>query len=185
MLLPAGLVAKLLLKRYQLLCETVLAASCCFTFESSTMQKPSCYEAFQTKPSQRTPKIINNKRRTKKQGICDNFAKNVTKKRQTKYRNIVFFTKTSKTTQKSRFSSFLTKKPPKNKRDTPCGGRRTRHLVVAAGSEYVCLRGGCVDFRPAKCQNLAGLLCRYSPCCQRDRETSSIFALQGFLQQRY
>ena len=38
-LLPAGLVAKLRLKRYQLLCQPVLAVSCCFTLETSTMQK--------------------------------------------------------------------------------------------------------------------------------------------------
>ena len=39
-LLPAGLVAKLLLKSYQLLCQPVLAVSCCFTSKTSTMQKP-------------------------------------------------------------------------------------------------------------------------------------------------
>ena len=34
-----GPVAKLLLKRYQLLCQPVLAVSCCFTLEMPAMQK--------------------------------------------------------------------------------------------------------------------------------------------------
>ena len=39
----------LLLKRCRLLCEALVAASGCFTFETSTMQKTSSFEAFQTK----------------------------------------------------------------------------------------------------------------------------------------
>ena len=66
-LLPAGLVAKLLLKRYQLLCQPVLAVSCCLTLETSTMPKPRVFEAFQTKNSQLTLKI--------KHGICVTSAK--------------------------------------------------------------------------------------------------------------
>ena len=52
----------LLLKRCRLLGEALVAASCCFTFETSTMQKPRVFEAFQTKTSQRTPKIMKHKR---------------------------------------------------------------------------------------------------------------------------
>ena len=64
----------LLLIRCRLLCEALVAASCCFTFETSTMQKPSCFEAFQIKTSQLTPKSIKITRR-EKHGICDNFEK--------------------------------------------------------------------------------------------------------------
>ena len=44
-----------------------------------------------------------------------------------KPRNVVLFTKTS---QNTGFSCFLTKIPPKHKRRTPRGGRRTCYLVV-------------------------------------------------------
>ena len=44
-----------------------------------------------------------------------------------KPRNVVLFTKTS---QNTGFSCFLLKIPPKHKRRTPRGGRRTCYLVV-------------------------------------------------------
>ena len=68
----------LFLKRCRLLCEALVAASCCFTFETSTMQKPQAFEAFQTKTSQRTPKIIKNKRR--KAWCLRQFRRKATKK---------------------------------------------------------------------------------------------------------
>ena len=53
----------LILERCRLLCEALVAASCCFTFETSTMQKPRVFEAFQTKTSKSTLKINTNQRR--------------------------------------------------------------------------------------------------------------------------
>ena len=41
---------------------TVLAVSCCFTLETSTMQKPRVANAFQTKTSELTRKINKNQR---------------------------------------------------------------------------------------------------------------------------
>ena len=84
----------LLLKRCRLLCEALVAASCCFTFETSTMQKPRVFEAFQTKTSQLTPTII--KKQDEKHGICDNVAKTYPKKQDKKLhtkknRNILLF----------------------------------------------------------------------------------------------
>ena len=46
----------LLLKRCRLLCEALVAASHCFSFETSTMQKPRVFAAFQTKTSKTTQK---------------------------------------------------------------------------------------------------------------------------------
>ena len=96
----------LILKRCRLLCEALVAASCCFTFETSTMQKPRVFEAFQTKTSKLTIKINTNQRR--KAWYLRHFRKNLTNKKEQKTskkraRNIILFTKT---TQKSRFSSF-------------------------------------------------------------------------------
>ena len=47
----------LLLKRCRLLCEALVAPSYCFSFETSTMQKPRVFAAFQTKTSKTTQKI--------------------------------------------------------------------------------------------------------------------------------
>ena len=52
-----GLVAKLRLKRYQLPCQPVLAVSCCFTLETSAMQKA------RVKNFKTDPKINKNQRR--------------------------------------------------------------------------------------------------------------------------
>ena len=76
-------------------------------FETSTMQQPRVFEAFQTKTSQLTLKINKNKKH-EQHGICDTSAKtsptNKTENHgQNKARNIFFFTKT---TQNSGFSSF-------------------------------------------------------------------------------
>ena len=89
----------LLLKRCR------FAASCCLTFETSTMQKPRVFEAFQTKTSQLTLKI--NKKQRRKAWYY-NSAKTSPKNKTKNYfknevRNIVFLTKT---TQNSAFSSF-------------------------------------------------------------------------------
>ena len=127
----------LLLKRYQLLCETVLAASCCFAFETSTMQKPSCFEAIQTKTSQLTPKTI--KHKTRKHMV---FA-TISKKRNQKTKQKTMETKQPKhqlvdeTHTKLKVFKLLTRKPPKNKRHTPRGGGRTRHLVVVVVAAVV------------------------------------------------
>ena len=72
----------LLLKRCRLLCEALVAASCCFTFETSTLQKPRVLEAFQTKTSQLTPKIIKHTRR--KAWYLRRCRKNVSKKQDQK-----------------------------------------------------------------------------------------------------
>ena len=61
----------LLLKRCR------FAASCCLTFETSTMQKPRVFEAFQTKTSQLTLKI---NKKTKTKSMVLQFRKNLTKK---------------------------------------------------------------------------------------------------------
>ena len=52
-----------------------------------------------------------------------------------KPRNVVLFTKTSPNTG---FSCFFTKIPPKHKRRTPRGGRRTCYLVVGVGVGVGC-----------------------------------------------
>ena len=113
-----------------LLCEALVAASCCFTLETSTMQKPRFFEAFQTKTSQLTLKI--NKKQDEKQGICNTFAKTLpNNKNKTQWK-----TKTPKHRvvdeyhTKHRVFKLSTKQPPKNKRHTPRGGRRTCYLVV-------------------------------------------------------
>ena len=64
----------LLLKRCRLLCEALVAASYCFTFETSTMQKPRVFAAFQTKTSKTTQKNQLNKKQEKSM-VCDTFAK--------------------------------------------------------------------------------------------------------------
>ena len=101
-----------LLKRCRLLCEALVAASCCFTFETSTMQKPRVFEAFQTKTSQLTLKINKNQRHGA--WYLRHFRKNITKKQdqttmEKKARNIVFFTKTN---TKCDVFRLLTTKPP-------------------------------------------------------------------------
>ena len=53
----------LILERCRLLCEALVAASRCLTFETSTMQKPRVFEALQTKTSKLTLKINTNQRR--------------------------------------------------------------------------------------------------------------------------
>ena len=68
----------LLLKRCRLLCEALVAASCCFTFETSTIQKPRAFEAFQTQTSQLTLKI--NRKQRRKTWYLRHFRKHVTKK---------------------------------------------------------------------------------------------------------
>ena len=75
MLLPAGLVAKLLLKRYQLLCETVLAASCCFTLNRQPCKNPRVMRLSRQNLRNEPPKSSTIKDEKKTQGICDNFAK--------------------------------------------------------------------------------------------------------------
>ena len=65
----------LILERCRLLCEALVAASCCFTFETSTMQKPRVFQAFQTK-------INTNQRR--KALYLRHFRKNLTNKKENK-----------------------------------------------------------------------------------------------------
>ena len=72
----------LLLKRCRLLCEALVAASYCFSFETSTMQKPRVFAAFQTKTSKTTQKINLNKAR--KAWYLRHFRKNTTKKQEQK-----------------------------------------------------------------------------------------------------
>ena len=123
----------LLFKRCRLLCEALVATSCCFTFETSTMQKPRFFEAFQTKTSQRTPKIINNKRR--KAWYLQQFRK---KKRNPKKRQRTMESKNPKhrlvDENHAKLRVFnvqaFDQKPPQNKRHTPRGGRRTCYLVA-------------------------------------------------------
>ena len=74
-----GLVAKLLLKRYQLLFQPVLAVSGCFTLETSAMQKARVFKASQTKTSKLTLKINTNQRR--KAWYLRDFRKNLTNKK--------------------------------------------------------------------------------------------------------
>ena len=77
-----GLVAILLLKRYQLLFQPVLAVSCCFTLETSAMQKARVSRTFQTKTSKLTLKI--NKNQRLKAWYLRHFRKNLTKKKKKK-----------------------------------------------------------------------------------------------------
>ena len=92
----------LLLKRCRLLCEALVAASYCFTIETSTMQKPRGFAAFQTKTSKTTQKINFKKARTT--WYLRHFRKNATTKTRTtnmgkrKRRHIVLLTKTSQIT---------------------------------------------------------------------------------------
>ena len=65
-----------------LLCEALAAASYCFTFETSTMQKPRVFAAFQTKTSKTTQKISFKKAR--KAWYLRHFRKNATKKQEQK-----------------------------------------------------------------------------------------------------
>ena len=70
----------LILERCRLLCEALVAASCCFTFETSSMQKPRVFEAFQAKTSKLTLKINTNQRR--KAWYLAHFRKNLTNKKE-------------------------------------------------------------------------------------------------------
>ena len=72
----------LLLKRCRLLCEALVAASYCFSFETSTMQKPRVFAAFQTKTSKTTQKI--NLTNARKAWYLRHFRKNATKKQEQK-----------------------------------------------------------------------------------------------------
>ena len=116
----------LILVRCRLLCEALVAASCCFTFETSTMQKPRVFEAFQTKTSKLTLKINTNQRR--KAWYLRHFHKNLTNKKEQKTitkmspkHHLVHGNHT-----KIEVFKLLTKNLPKiNKRHTPRGGRRT------------------------------------------------------------
>ena len=72
----------LLLKCCRLLCEALVAASYCFTFETSTMQKPRVFAAFQTKTSKTTQKI--NLIKARKAWYLRHFRKNATKKQEQK-----------------------------------------------------------------------------------------------------
>ena len=73
----------LLLKRCRLLCEAFVAVSYCFSFETSTMQKPRVFAAFQTKTSKTTQQI--NLKKQEKHGICDTFAKTLPKNKNKKH----------------------------------------------------------------------------------------------------
>ena len=89
--------------------------TCCLTFHTSTMQ---------------TPKL--NKDKTRKPWYLRHFRKNATNNKNKEH----WKTKTPKrravdeNLAKHRVVVFLTKKPPKHKRHTPRGGRRTCYLVV-------------------------------------------------------
>ena len=102
------------------------------TFHTSTMQKPRVFAAFQTKTSQLTPKLNNHK--NTKSMVFATLSQKCSHKTRTKNigkrkaRNVVLLTKTS---QNTGFSCFRPKKPPKHKRHTPRGGRRTCFLAVA------------------------------------------------------
>ena len=114
----------LLLKRCRLPCEALVAASCCFTFETSTMQKPRVFGAFQTKLRNEPPKP--SKIQDEKTWYLRQIRKKCNQKTRPKYygteiRNIVLLTKTTQT--QVRVFKLVTKKPPKNKRHTPRGGR--------------------------------------------------------------
>ena len=56
--------------------------TCCLTFQTSTMQKPRVFAAFQTKTSQLTPKLHNHK--TRKAWYLRHFCQNATKKQEQK-----------------------------------------------------------------------------------------------------
>ena len=86
------------------LCQPVLAVSCCFTLETSAMQKARVFKACQTKTSKLTLKINKNQRR--KAWYLRHFRKNLTKKQDkpiktNKVRSIVFLTKTTQISQKT------------------------------------------------------------------------------------
>ena len=72
----------LILERCRLLCEALVDASCCFTFETSTMQKPRVFEAFQTKTTKLTLKI--NTSKILKAWYLRHFRKNLTDKKEQK-----------------------------------------------------------------------------------------------------
>ena len=63
----------LLLKRCRLLCEALVAASCCFTFETSTIQKPRVLKL--SKQKLRNEPSKSSKIKAEKHGTCDLFAK--------------------------------------------------------------------------------------------------------------
>ena len=124
----------LLLKCCRLLCEALVAASCCFTFETSAMQNFEFLKLSRQKLRNLPPppQIIKHKRR-KKHGICDNFAKtypkNKTKTLWTpQIRNINLLTKT---TQNSGLSSFSPKNRPKIN-DTPRAAADARATFLSS-----------------------------------------------------
>ena len=110
-------------------CGAVVGGGGCLTFHTSTMQKPRVFAAFQTNFAT-DPKIEQTKH--EKHGICDTFAKTLPKNNNKKH----WKTKTPKrrvvgeNLAKHRAFVLSTKKPPKHKRHTPRGGRRTCYLVV-------------------------------------------------------
>ena len=67
------------LKRHQLLFQPVLAVSCCFTLETSAMQKARVFRAFQTETSKLTLKI--NKSQRRKAFYLRHFRKNLSQKK--------------------------------------------------------------------------------------------------------
>ena len=74
------------------------------------------------------PEIINNKRR--KAWYLPQFRKNVTKNQDYKLWKHPTHRLVDDNHTRLRVFRLLTKKPPKNERHTPRGGRRTRYLVL-------------------------------------------------------
>ena len=112
-------------------CVKPLLPSCCFTLETSTMQKPRVFEAFQANTSQRTPKIIKTKRRNT--WYLQQFRKNVTKKQDKQLWKKYPKHRLVETTQNLGFSSFWPKNLPKIN-DTPraaADARATLLLLLA------------------------------------------------------
>ena len=123
----------LLLKCCRLLCEALVAASCCFTFETSAMQNFEFLKLSRQKLRNLPPPPPNHQtQKTKKTWYLRQFRKNVPKKQD---QNIMDTTNpkhqlVDENHTKLRAFKLFTKKPTKNKRHTPRGGRRTRHLLV-------------------------------------------------------
>ena len=116
----------LLLKRCRLLCEALVAASCCFTFETSTMQKPRVFEAFQTKSSQLN---LKNKNQRRTAWYLRHFRKNLTKNQDKK---TMEKTKPETPSTHTQGVQAFDQKASKNKRHTLRGGQT--HVAVVSSS---------------------------------------------------
>ena len=101
-------------------CRRSFQDTCCLTFHTSTMQKTSTDLKIEQKQNTKNMVFATLSQKCYQKTRTKNIGKR-------KHRNVLLLTKTS---QNTGFSCFRPKNPPKHKRHTPRGRRRTCYLVL-------------------------------------------------------